>query len=705
MADHSVRLNAIKSVYEDWRYDGGKRTFYHNNSLVISNYVYSTGGFNSYRVEMAYIGFEPIPDEYSKKFIRSGKVYFYVTSAEKRIDDSFYNRFDICTISVNNDWDESTVNGDNRPAPLRGVGSSLSTYYGSITANTYCSANINIYSEERREILTGISIRISDSLLYTGGYVTINANSRLGANAPYLELIVGDVFNTPVGTVHTTGFANEKEPIEIGWDIKYYYVGDNEEKKYLTSTTRVQKNATIKWRNKGSSSENIIENVGKNQRYTFPANTFSADSIEWCVKIMSDDDIWGDYSEWYELSTMDSLPTTRPIAPVNAYIDTTSENLFEWQHDISTGTNQSRFDLQYSTDGATWTDMASEETDRCNYLLPAGSLPTGKLFWRVRTYNSDGVEGGWSDPASIIGIGKPKAPGITDITNQARPKISWQADDQIAFRVQVYSGDALLIDSMETAGSTKSYRITEYLDDGRYTFRVRIKNSNGQLSDWSAASADITTVKPTPPVVSVRAVENAAYITAQLAEDISKAYLLRDGVPVAKFTGSYYDYSETGEHEYAVRAINVDDDFVDSEPVSVHISIERVAQIAPEDDLPSVIRLQYRRGEPTTLSAGIEPTGEQMNFAGRRYPVYEFGEFLTESYESSYSVRTQEEWNRIKELAKSRKPVLYRDIRGNRFYGIISSLKFDQDWYSTDFTISFLRIDHVDRIEYDSMEA
>lgn len=59
----------------------------------------------------------------------------------------------------------------------------------------------------------------------------------------------------------------------------------------------------------------------------------------------------------------------------------------------------------------------------------------------------------------------------------------------------------------------------------------------------------------------------------------------------------------------------------------------------------------------------------------------------------------------IKELAISRKTVLYRDVRGNCFYGIISALQFDQDRYSTDFSISLLRVDHVGRIEYDPAEV
>ena len=57
MADHTIRLNAIKTAYEDWRDDGtasGSSKFYHNNTLIMSNYVHSTGGFNSYRNEMAY---------------------------------------------------------------------------------------------------------------------------------------------------------------------------------------------------------------------------------------------------------------------------------------------------------------------------------------------------------------------------------------------------------------------------------------------------------------------------------------------------------------------------------------------------------------------------------------------------------------------------------------------------------------------------
>lgn len=493
------------------------------------------------------------------------------------------------------------------------------------------------------------------------------------------------------------GFVDRSKAARFTWDVTY-------------DTANVpgviyQKSATIRWRPKGTESYTEVHVGGDEQEFIFAENTFSSGYFEWCISILSDDDVQGEFSEWIEFSTVDSTSTAIPISPVDMYFDVNEAQLFTWKHIISSGSPQTKFDLQYSDDAANWVDIQSETTDRENYLVPAGTLPTGKLFWRVRTYNADGVGGEWSNPASIIGIGKPKPPRISNITNQARPNISWQTDDQIAFRVQVYLEGAILVDSMETAGSIKSYQIPEYLNDGRYTFRVCIKNSNGQLSDWSTASAKITTTKPTPPIVTGRAVENAAYITAQLAGEISRAYLLRDGVPIANFTGAYYDYSEIGEHEYAIRVINADDNFADSEPVFVKIDIKCVAQIAPEDDLSNIVPLKFRRGEPAALSAGIEPTGENMYFAGRRYPVYEFSEFLSETHESSFSVRSQDEWRRIKELAQSRKTVLYRDIRGNCFYCIISALQFDQDWYTTDFSISLLRVDRVDRIEYAAPEV
>lgn len=515
---------------------------------------------------------------------------------------------------------------------------------------------------------------------------------------PAINVTSDDVELTATDTIPAAGgFVDRLKTAKFSWSVTYDPSNVPGE--------IYQKSATIRWRPKGSEAYTEIPITDGKQEHIFAENTFSSGNFEWCISIISDDDVEGAFSDWIDFSTIDATSTTIAVSPINIYVDINEPQMFKWEHIISSGSPQTKFDLQYSDDTINWTALQSEETDRENYIVPAGTLPTGKLFWRVRTYNTDGAAGEWSNPASIIGIGKPKAPGITGITNQARPKISWQADDQIAYQVEVYSGTSLLIDSMETAGSTKLYRIPEYLNDGRYTFRVRIKNSNGQLSDWSSASANISTVKPKPPIVTGQAVENAAYITAQLAEEVSTAYLLRDGVPIAKFTGAYYDYSEIGEHEYAIRAINADDNFVDSDPVFIIINIGRVAQIAPEDDLTKIVRLQFRRGEPTMLSAEMEPAGESMNFAGRKYPIYEFGEFLSESYDSSFSVRTREEWDRIKELATSRKTVLYRDVRGNCFYGIISALQFDQDRYSTDFSISLLRVDHVGRIEYDPAEV
>ena len=171
----------------------------------------------------------------------------------------------------------------------------------------------------------------------------------------------------------------------------------------------VKATSTIfRWRAGRSGTINTIA-CGTAQKVTVPAGTFTTNDIQWSVSVTLNT---GETvtSDWITLSTAEAASTAKPISPSGIVIDATIANRFSWQHIISTGTPQSKADMQWSADGTTWNTLATVTGENQYYDVPANTFTSGTKYWRVRTYNPDGTASAWSDKAEFIAINAPSAP-------------------------------------------------------------------------------------------------------------------------------------------------------------------------------------------------------------------------------------------------------------------------------------------------------
>jgi hypothetical protein len=511
------------------------------------------------------------------------------------------------------------------------------------------------------------------------------------ANRPYLDVIVEYVTPYVSNPNPASGFVLKTANKTFNWGI-----ASDEAYGPLT-----QQAAKFRWRPHGTEEYTEIDIMDGTMSYTVPANTFVTDFIEWQVQVQSTDGVWSSETEWHTLTTIDSLSTAVPISPVSTFAAVDADQTFTWQHIIDTGTDPTGADLQYQISNGAWTSLAavlgSPET---NVIVPANTLPAGNILWRVRTYNSDGIAGGWSDSAAFVGKGAPLAPSISAVTNSARPKISWQSLGQIAYQIQVVKSD-IVYDTGETAGTAKYHWVTDYLEDGAYTARVRIKNSDLIWSNWEALAFNIATVKPTAPILSVSPIANGARIIATADATVLKMYLLRNGAPISKITNAFADYSALGMTKYVVRAVGADDSFIDSEPVYVDVAVLSAA-IATGDNLGEIIELNQKQSGANAVDESTELLGSSRHYAGRKYPLYTFSEFTDSAFTLAYFYTDLANWTKLCNLIDRRQTVLYRDVLGNKYYGVITSIRHTQENAMYIFNLSVTRVDYVENIDYDA---
>ena len=382
---------------------------------------------------------------------------------------------------------------------------------------------------------------------YADGSVAVVTS---GTNAPYLTVTVDDsdtIGLTLRETSPTSGTIIKTQDNTFTWRVA-------EDSDNQCAPALEQASAVFRWRSGTSGTIHTINVSGNTQSVTVPANTFAGTtSIQWQVAVTANSGVVTT-SKWVTLSTADATPTAAPLSPVDTVIDGSKDVLFQWQHSISTGTAQSKADLQKSTDGSTWTTLATVTGAARQWTCPAGTLTSSIKYWRVRTYNADGIAGEWSDAAQIVVIAAPTAPSIQIKSTGPRPSISWQTSEQEAYQVEL---DGKLSGGTHY-GTDKTWTSPAYLADGSHAVRVRVQNQYGMWSNWGTAALPVTNTPGASITLTVQA-SSVADLNWQTSGSYDFYLVYRNGKPIAKLTQTQYtDELSSGSTTYQVRGCYAD---------------------------------------------------------------------------------------------------------------------------------------------------
>ena len=480
-------------------------------------------------------------------------------------------------------------------------------------------------------------------------------------------------------------FVNRKQKNTFTWACK-----DDTDLTQVCFAEIKQTSAVFEWRVKNASTSNTISVSGATPACTVPANTFPSGTIEWRVKVTANSGTTTT-SAWQEITTTDVTPTAKPVSPSGIVIDATIVNRFSWQHIISTGTPQSKADLQWSADGTTWNTLATVTGENQYYDVPANKFTSGTKYWRVRTYNTDNAASAWSDKAEFIAINAPSAPSIVIQSTGPRPHITWQTSEQEAYQLTLSSGYA----SGTVYGTEKAWRSPVYLADGSYTVRVRVQNKYGMWSEWSAAALPISHTEGEAINLTVTAGHEAA-LTWQTAGSYDFYLVERDGVAIAHTVQKQYiDHTSIGSVTYRVRGCYADSD-------NYGVSNSDTAEILPETnmicDLETGVWLEMRLSETqlrtnrTSFSAGVST----VHLAGLAYPVEERSEQRDRAVSVACAWPHSQRAAALALEALVGRLVCLKDRYGNMVIGSLPSLESNCDEFMRRYSFT---ISHTNREE------
>lgn len=346
------------------------------------------------------------------------------------------------------------------------------------------------------------------------------------------------ITSKPQAAKYDSGYVNRHVAQIFEWDL----VPDSD---YSCFGSWAQVSAIFSYRAGTSGTWTDVPISGSTQDIEISANTLPAGTVQWKVQTTDDQGTTAE-SEVYTITTTDSAITATPIAPINTIENGDAAIVFEWDTANDNGNPPTGADLQYSTDGSSWSDLGSVSGAATEYSAAAETFSNGTVYWRVRAYNADSVAGSWSDPVSFVCMAAPPMP-VVSATEVPYATISWQSDGQQTYRVTV-DGKSY----GPYFGTKKSFDLPDYLSDGQHTATVEVQGSSGLWSHPGSVTFSVTNV-PGDPVALTGKYSRDAALTWTTDSATADFYVYRDDVRIGHTTGTRFtDRFVLGQHSYYV---------------------------------------------------------------------------------------------------------------------------------------------------------
>lgn len=657
----------------------GTQTFYAKQSAQISNTDRSFNDHSSstfsYIRFACLMDFNIVPAQHPFNVITSVALGLYFqespTSASPSINYS----------PLTSDFDEVTVNYNTKPGTYAVYTYKFNT---TVPSGQYSEIpNINADGLAAGHIVrNGIQVSIPSA----GGII----QSSHGINKPY----IGVTTSEQVATGVLKDFAPAAGYIDLSKDNIFSF-GFEQKISEPSIVPLTIKSFTVQLREHGQTeavSVNVSTWSGEAPNVTIPAGTISGTSIDWRViaKTNANQTLT---SEWMTLSVEDVPPTAWPISPKDMVVDGSKDQVFLWGHSSSTGTAQSKTDLQISTDGATWAPLTTVTGSARQWTCPAGTLTSSMKYWRVRTYNADGEAGEWSDPAKISVVAAPTTPIVQIKSASPRPSIGWQTNEQEACQVEL---DGMLSGGTQF-GTDKTWTSPQYLADGNHTIRVRVQNLYGIWSEWGTVT-----------VLVVNTPGGAITLTAEAGREVTLAWeassfdyyiVYRDGVAIARTTELLYtDRTSIGQVKYQVRGCYASSaNYSLSDAVTVTVSTPSTCLY--DLDAEQWVYLRYDASAHRSTAYSLARDIQYLQLSGRAYPVAERSEFLQRSLHVACVCFTAVD--RARMLSVLGHLVCVKTPEGNMVTGYIANLSETSDDFFSTYGFDVAQADVKEEIDID----
>jgi len=418
-----------------------------------------------------------------------------------------------------------------------------------------------------------------------------------------------------------------------------------------------------------------------------------------------------EYIPYIEITYEDSPPLKPEVlTPQGAYVNNADVVRFTWKYNSEIiKDTQVGFELEWALQSQkTWTKVTKATSDNF-YDMPANTMPTGKMKWRIRTKNRFGELSPYSDELYFNTMGMPAQPTVTVTNIGNRPAINWTAVEQQVFQVQILQGDNIVYDSgVIPAITMRTHRLNGFLPNGEYIAKARIKNEFDLFSKWGETTFSIETEQPPTPSITVGTIDEGIQIRVQ-SEFNGSMLIYRAEIDknesfklVGKSqNGMFIDYTVKGGRQYKYKArLVLNDVYSDSEEVVTYVYF-KYATISEASKPANYLLLKSGYNEKINKEYALNDDRKFQHFTGRRLPVMDIGEFEDNLYTIDYYLK-KEDYYKFINIYNNKGVLLLRD-NNRSIYGQFSNgikiVNMDIGGYRV--TGDFLEVDWEEEVTID----
>lgn len=409
-------------------------------------------------------------------------------------------------------------------------------------------------------------------------------------------------------------------------------------------------------------------------------------------------------------------PRPSPTTPTGGSTLNRNETIrFAWNH--NSNFNQVIYELRYRVTGSSNWEVVQADSSNQYFDLPAGTLMTDEYEWQVRTTSEYGFISPWSLTQVFNTAETTPSPIFIEPINESVIEISdlhveWDSVDQYQYEFELLDDNNNVIWSDARISTSQELSIDNILENGQsYRLRLRVNQDGNFFSPWVQITINVDYTQPASPTLEITPNGDESNLrifidnptpTGTEPQAVNQELFKREPggswIKLADLlpNSEYIDYAVASDqtYEYRVTVHGNNDTSTRSNVFSGSVTVDyTVINLANDPGLFIKLEIVRDRSGATNLNA------TKKQFAGRRFPVTEFGETLENDVDIECLV-TPNEYQFLIDLFKRQETLIYRDSRGRKMYATIASFSFNDEYKQyVSISTSFSQVDYKEGID------